>query len=316
MSMIWTAAFRVCVRESAAFWHPPPCCPHRSMNSPVTRSGPRTRKPTFAVCTGARSSRSWKTIASPKTESPGIRSIRLRFSKPINTIQRSTGNWFPFFHTYDGIAYQNNSPIFQQPNAARYSTVLGREIFVQYVTDYMQTINVTLPAGQWINYWNEQELHAGPTTIPYPVPLGREPIFIANGAIIPMQVRDGSTGHGTTASVGALTVNVFPNGHSTFSYFDSSKWLLFDVKQTGKQVALCTSAPPTQPLIYRIARWPSPPAQVNTLDGAIGVDATWGTPLSPLGSEAAVDASGGGWFYDSARQHLIVKITKVGSYCP
>ncbi len=223
----------------------------------------------------------------------------------------------PYLHSYDELAYRDNTRIFWQPNAGNYSTGLGREIFVQYVTDRMQSIPVALPAGQWINYWNEQELYTGPTSISYPVPFGREPIFIANGAIIPMQVRDGSTGHGTTASGGALTVNVFPSGHSTFSYSDrNQKWVLFDVRQTGNQVTLCTSAAPSQPLIYRIARWPSAPAKVTSLGGAVGVNTSWGSPLPPLGSEMAVDGSGGGWYYDSARQHLIVKVSQLGGSCP
>ena len=223
----------------------------------------------------------------------------------------------PFFHTYDELAYRDNRPVFQQPNPGAFSTILGKEFFVQYVTDYMQNIAVTLPAGKWINYWNEQQVFTGPATISYPVPLGREPIFVANGAIIPMQVRDGTTGHGTTASLGALTVNVFPNGHSTFSYFDTNqKWLLFDVRQTGNQVSLCTSARPSQPLIYRIARWSSPPTRVSALQGAVGVNMSWGTALPALGSEMAIDGSSGGWYYESARQHLIVKLSQVGAFCP
>jgi len=231
----------------------------------------------------------------------------------------STLHWelAPYFHTYDQLAYQNDTPIFVQPDAAQYSTGIGREIFVQYVTDYVTSLNVTLPAGQWINFWNEAELHTGPKTFSAPAPLGREPIFIANGAIIPMQVRDSVTGHGTAASAGALTVNVFPNGHSTTSYFDpSGKWLVFDVHQTGNQATLCTSAAPSQPLIYRLARWSAAPAQVTARDGAVGVNVSWGTPLPLLNDEAAVDASAGGWFFDAPRQHLIIKLTQRGNYCP
>lgn len=229
----------------------------------------------------------------------------------------STLHWelVPFFHTYDQLAYLNGISIFLQPNTGRFSTALGREIFVQYVTESTQNVQVTLPPGQWINYWNEQQVYTGPTTIGYPVPWGREPIFIANGAIIPMQVRDSVTGHGTTASAGALTVNVFPNGHSSFSYFGQT-WIVFDVQQTGSRLTLCTSAAPAQPLIYRIARWSSAPGRVTTLNGAVGVNASWGTSLPSLGSEMAVDASTGGWFYDSGRQLLIIKLAQVGHDCP
>lgn len=38
--------------------------------------------------------------------------------------------------------------------------------------------------------------------------------------------------------------------------------------------------------------------------------------VAALASEAAVDASTGGWFYDAARRHLIVKLTQLGSACP
>ncbi len=223
----------------------------------------------------------------------------------------------PFLHTYDELAYLNNWSVFQQTDAAHFSAVLGREILVQYITNYMQSANVTLPPGQWINFWNEQQVINGPATVQLPVPLGREPVFISNGAIIPMQVRDASTGHGTPASAGALTVNVFPNGHSTFSYIDiANKWLEFDVRQTGKSLTLCTSWAPSQPLIYRIARWTGAPSRVTALNGAVGVNTSWGTPLPALASEAAVDASTGGWFYDAAHQHLIVKLIQLGSACP
>ncbi len=235
----------------------------------------------------------------------------------------STLHWelVPFLHTYDELAYLNNWSIFQQADAAHFSTMLGREIFVQYITNYMQSAapaaQVTLPLGQWINYWNEQQVITGPATVQIPVPLGREPVFIANGAIIPMQVRDGSTGHGTPAAAGALTVNVFPSGHSTFSYFDlSQKWVGFDVRQNGSTLTLCTTWAPSQPLIYRIARWTGAPSRVTTSSGAVGVNASWGTLLPALASETAVDASTGGWFYDAARRHLIVKLTQLGSACP
>jgi hypothetical protein len=46
------------------------------------------------------------------------------------------------------------------------------------------------------------------------------------------------------------------------------------------------------------------------------VNTSWGTPLPALGSESAVDASGGGWYYDAAHQHLIIKLSKGGSSCP
>jgi hypothetical protein len=91
---------------------------------------------------------------------------------------------------------------------------------------------------------------------------------------------------------------------------------MFDVQQTASSLTLCTSWAPSQPVIYRIARWASAPRQVTMQSGAVGINTNWGTALPSLTSENAVDASGGGWYYDAAQQHLIVKVTRVGNYCP
>lgn len=223
----------------------------------------------------------------------------------------------PYLHSYDEQAYETNTRIFRNTNPLKFSTQLGDQIFVNYVTDYMTAISVTIPSGQWINYWNEQQMYTGTTTINYPVPWGKEPIFIANGAMIQMQVITSTTGHGTTASAGALTVNVFPSGHSTFAYFDTTNtWVNFDSLASGSTLRLCTQPAPSQPLIYRIARWLSSPSSVSWDYGAVGVNVGWGFSLPALGSEAQVDGSTSGWYYDSVKQHLIIKITQVGNICP
>lgn len=224
----------------------------------------------------------------------------------------------PYLHSYDQTAFEINTPILHNSDVKKYSTLVGDEIFVNYVTDYVKALDIALPPGQWIDFWNEQYLSTGPTTLKgFKVPLGNEPIFVQNGAIIPMQVRDNRTGHGTTASAGSLTVNVFPNGTSSFSYFDpTGVWTTLSAQQNGTALTLCTQPAPSQPVIYRIARWSAAPTVVNISGGAIGVNTNWGNALPQLGSEFEVDGSSGGWFYDAAAQHLIVKVGNPGADCP
>jgi alpha-glucosidase (family GH31 glycosyl hydrolase) len=224
----------------------------------------------------------------------------------------------PYLHTYDQIAFEQHEPIFRDTNASRYSARLGDEFFVQYVTEYTRALAVKLPPGKWINYWNESQVFDGSQIITYPVPLGKEPIFIARGAIIPMHVSSSLTGHGTKQSANALTLNAYLYGHSQFRYHDDKNgWLTLDVSRKKQRLALCTlDHVPSEPIIWRVVSVGKKPRTVTEQNGAVGVNTAWGTSLPQFKSEGAVGASGGGWYYDASAQRLVVKISNLGADCP
>jgi alpha-glucosidase (family GH31 glycosyl hydrolase) len=228
----------------------------------------------------------------------------------------------PYLHSYDEAAYESHTPIFRDMNSTNFSARLGNEIFVQYVTAYQKDLQVTFPiSGTWIDYWNPTQVYSPSTTITYHTPLGKEPIFIAQGAIIPMNVRNRFTGHGTGSNQGSLTLETFPTDHSTFHYSDPiNHWLDFDVTKTDVRLALCTlNALPSQPLIWRINQMTSAPALVQLKGGAVGVNTAWAdgaTSLVSRKSESAVGNSSSGWYYDANADRLIVKISTLGNNCP
>lgn len=224
----------------------------------------------------------------------------------------------PYLHSYDQAAYEAHAPIFRNISQKHDSAQLGNEFFVQFVTSSTDTLNIRLPAGTWINYWNLRQVFNGNTTIQYPVPLGNEPIFIEAGAIIPMHVRNGLTGHGSTKAVGALTLDTYPIAHSSFHYYDpANHWLDFDVTKTGTRLALCTlNALPSEPLIWRVNQIKQAPASVTVQNGAVGINTAWGSALTPAATERAAERSDGGWWYDATHNRLIVKISTFGNDCP
>lgn len=223
----------------------------------------------------------------------------------------------PYIHSYDQQAFDDQTPILRDFDKKRLSTRLGNEIFVQYVTDYVTQVSTRLPAGEWINYWDESQSYQGPGKITLDAPLGREPILIARGAIIPMWVRNNVTGHGTRQSDGSLTVNVYPDVTSSFRYHDFAQgWLTLYAKKKQNRLALCTlDAAPSQPIIYRIEQWQAKPSAVRAKNGAVGIDTEWGRKLDKRENEAAVNGSASGWYYDAAAQRLIVKISELGTDC-
>ena len=172
-------------------------------------------------------------------------------------------------------------------------------------------MDIELPPGEWIDHWDATRALSGRLE-GYPVPLGREPVFIRRGAILPMHVERDYTGHGTSASGGSLTVVVYPDegASSSFRYRPdaSSPWITFSSTVSNQRLTL-TADPglPSQPVLYRIENWGGPPESVGVVGATLTVNQ--GGDMEDVGSEAAANGTdASSWFYDPAAQRLIVKV--------
>ena len=215
----------------------------------------------------------------------------------------------PYFYSYAYRMYETpNRPLLRRGPMADAFRV-GDQIYAPFVTSATRTMDVTLPFGQWIYYWDESRVASG-TVSGLSVPLGGEPIFIRQGSIIPMDVETSQTGHGTAESAGSLTVLVYPSGTSTFRYRPDARedWITFtSTLADGSQLTLASDTAPRQPVLYRIGRWETAPESVQ-VDGAT-VRVNQGGTLARATSEPAVNGlRQSGWFYDAAAKRLIVKV--------
>lgn len=187
---------------------------------------------------------------------------------------------------------------------------IGNEFFVPFVTTSTQSLNFRLPGGAWVDYWNEARVVSGNVNAE-PVPLGREPVFMRLGSIIPMEVSRSYTGHGTAESSGSLTVLVYPNGTSTFRYFEDSTatWSTFTSRQTGVELTLTADPAPSLPVLYRIGRMNAHPTSVGIEGGTVFVNSSGDLPEAA--SERQVNGSTvSAWYYDAAARRLIVKVVR------
>jgi len=216
----------------------------------------------------------------------------------------------PYFYSYAYNMHENpNQPLYRECDANSYSTKLGEEIFVAYVTDYVKKMDIKLPQGEWINYWNEKQVLKGMAK-GYSVPLGKEPIFIKNGAIIPMDIERDYTGHGIKESKGMLTVVIYPNGNSTFKYRDdiSNEWYEFKVSQNKDQIEISIEPKKLSiPVIYKVRRWNSAPKSVLIKDKVVKINL--GGTAKESRTETACVANGlNTWMYNADKSELVVKM--------
>jgi len=215
----------------------------------------------------------------------------------------------PYFYSYAYGMFETPSQPLLRPTPMPYALRVGDELYAPIVTERTDAMDIRLPSGQWIDYWDESRV-VSDALQSFPVPHGREPIFIRAGSIVPMDVRNAETGHGTPQSVGSLTVLVYPSGTSSFRYRADAlaPWTTFTSALDGTRLTL-TADPglPDQPILYRIGRWASAPDSVG-VDGAT-VTVNQGGSLPRASTEAAADGStASAWFYDDSARRLIVKV--------
>lgn len=216
----------------------------------------------------------------------------------------------PYFLSYARRMEEQPQLPLIQPGPGPFSMRVGDEIFVPFVTEKTPTIDIQLPAGQWVDYWDEERVVSGSLS-GHPAPTGREPVFLKLGAIIPMEVERDYTGHGTRESAGSLTLLVYPSGTSLSRYYEDEAgiWTTFKSVVDGDRLTLGADPAPRMSLLYRVARMPVRPASVWVSGQTVLVNQTGS--LAASASEAEVNESlSNAWFYDVAAQRLIVKVVR------
>lgn len=129
----------------------------------------------------------------------------------------------PFFYSLVREA-NKGGPCLLKVVPGKWQYTMGDALLVAVVYEPKRQRQVELPAGRWIDYWDNAKTHSGPKTIKMDVPDDRYPVFIRSGSIIPLNVVNDYAGHGTKASSGSVTLDVYPDAGrvAEFPLWDAS----------------------------------------------------------------------------------------------
>jgi alpha-glucosidase (family GH31 glycosyl hydrolase) len=188
----------------------------------------------------------------------------------------------PYNFSYGVEAHLTGQSIIREADQVRAQHLLGAQILTSVITTDVSAKAVTFPAGSsWIDYWNEDTVYAGGTTAQYSAPLDRYPIFIKAGAILPLDVKSPVTGHGDVTSTGKITLQIYPQAQSGFTFH----------RPTGEGVA------------YENVR-----VDVDASSGTVSVTGASAAPyrLRIKSLRAPTDVAGAdAWSYEAATKTLI-----------
>ena len=137
-----------------------------------------------------------------------------------------------------------------------HSYLLGDDMFVAAMVEPGTNRKVQFPRGRWIEWLDETKVHEGDKTESLEFPLERFPVFVRDGSIIPLDVRDATTGHGGPFAKNHLTLAVFPtDGERSFDLCEEKgPGARFSYHADGKSLEL-KATPTARPLLWRIRGW-------------------------------------------------------------
>lgn len=182
--------------------------------------------------------------------------------------------------------------------AGDYRYELGEAFLVAPLLDASSVRDISLPAGRWYDWWQPADaaIEGNVTLTAYSMPeRERFPLFVKEGAIVPMHVASDATGLGNASRADALTVLIWPAATQTsFELVDHDDAATTITARTGEVT------------LSRVARTTYLRIRRDTAPTSVG-------SLVEVASDAALDAATTGWRYDAATKFLWVKLAAGGN---
>ena len=211
-----------------------------------------------------------------------------------------------FFYSQHVQASLREGRLMHLSGSGKYQYLLGDALLVAAMADEKPQREIVFPDGQWLNYWNNRESFQGGQTATVDVPEDRSPIFVRVGSVIPLDVVNNAVGHGSKASKGWSTLDIYPANHSSKaavwdtrqfppSAFRDRSFVNVNPSDLGVDIRL--EAGPIRDTILRVWRTKSPQiVRVNQ------------TTLDQSATATEWEKTQQGWWFDTADQRLWIRI--------
>ena len=144
------------------------------------------------------------------------------------------------------------APVLMRPVKGKYQYLFGDSFFVAPIYEDSLQRRVVLPSGQWRYWFDDSKVISGGTVLDREFPMKEFPVFVRDGAIIPMNIRRGYTGIGDESWADHVTLNIYPADtlEYTLHHPDKSGFLRVQVEQEKSLTVTLEGA--AKPHILRI----------------------------------------------------------------
>ncbi len=179
----------------------------------------------------------------------GERALWHRTPQELNVIRKFS--WLhteliPYMYSYVVSGHQGGR-VLQKPVKGKYHYLFGEDFLVAPIYRDKMNNQVTLPSGKWRYFFNDKIPVIGPLTFEREFPLDEFPVYIREGAIIPLNIERSYSGLGSEVNKGYLTWLIYPgadnkftvyypdnSGSTTVSMVNQPKRLVLSIKDSKK----------------------------------------------------------------------------------
>ncbi|MEM9144258.1 MAG: glycoside hydrolase family 31 protein, partial [Bacteroidota bacterium] len=125
----------------------------------------------------------------------------------------------PYIYHYVVSAHKGGRRLQTPIKIGKYQYLFGDDFLIVPIYRDSQIREVVLPDGQWRYFFDDREVLEGPSAIERSFSLEEYPVYVKEGAIVPLDVKRAYTGLGDYTSKGYVTVLMYPKGSNSFTYF-------------------------------------------------------------------------------------------------
>lgn len=143
----------------------------------------------------------------------------------------------PYIYSYV-VTANRGGRVLQLPVKGKYHYLFGDDFLVAPIYKDELKNRVTLPKGKWRYFFKDNELTEGESSFEKVFPLDEFPVFIRDGAIIPLTIKRNYTGLGDEKDTNFLTWLIYPSGDNKFRVYhpDNSGSSEVEVKTRDKKI--------------------------------------------------------------------------------
>lgn len=126
----------------------------------------------------------------------------------------------PYMYSLGVEAHETGRPLMRPLPEGDYHYMFGPDLLVAPIHQNETERTVHLPPGRWRYLFADAEVVEGPAAITREFPMTEYPVFVRDGAVIPMRISREYTGIGQRDWEPYLTFNIYPEGKNAFTVYE------------------------------------------------------------------------------------------------
>jgi len=202
----------------------------------------------------------------------------------------------PYLYSQGAQYYDDGLSVYRPLNKFNWHHLLGDYLLAAPIAEAGGDKKVLFPDGVWIDYFTGEK-YTGPAAVELTFPLDRCPLYVREGAIIPMDWREGGVFDDSTATPAPLTAFIYVGESGGFNvYEEDGPGARIAYENTDGLLRLTLSAT-TRSYAFRLLGVAAPAAVTATPSG----------PLTEVADLAALAVASSGWTWLPDRGECWIK---------